>query len=71
MFDNGLTMKQQVDRICQNAYSEIQRIRVIRQFLATEATELIGMSLVLSHLDYSNSLLAGILKKTCKTNFSM
>ena len=58
MFDNGLTMKQQVNRICQTAYFEI-RIS-IRQFLTTEATKTLVMSLVLSHLDYCNSLLAAI-----------
>ena len=37
MSGNGFTMKQQVDRICQTAYSEIQR----NQFLITEATKLL------------------------------
>ena len=39
MFVNGLTMKQQADRICQTAYFEIRRIGSIRQFLTTEATK--------------------------------
>ena len=39
MFYSGLTMKQQVDRICQTAYFEIRRIGSIRQFLSTEATK--------------------------------
>ena len=37
MFDSGLTMKQQAERICQTAYFEIRRIGSIRQFLTTEA----------------------------------
>ena len=49
MFDSGLTMKQQVDRICQTAYFEIRRIGPIRQFLTTEATKILVTSLVLSH----------------------
>ena len=35
MFDSGLTMKQQGDRICQIAYFKIRRIGSIRQFLTT------------------------------------
>ena len=46
MFVNGLTMKQQVDRICQSAYFEIRRIGSIRQFLTTEATETLLSCLV-------------------------
>ena len=63
MFDNGLTMKQQVDRICQTAYFEIRRIGSIRQFLTIEATKILVTSLVLSRLDYCNFLLAGIPQK--------
>ena len=47
MFDSGLTMKQQVDRICQTAYFEIRRIGSARQFLITETTKKF-----LSHLLY-------------------
>ena len=47
MFDSGLTMKQQVDNICQTAYFEIRRIGSIRQFLTTEA---IKKNKILSHL---------------------
>ena len=36
MFDSGLTMKQQVDKICQTAYFEIRKIGSIRQFLTTQ-----------------------------------
>ena len=56
-------MKQQVDGICQTAYSEIRRIGSIRQFLTTEATKILATSLVLSRVDYCNSLLAGIPQK--------
>ena len=36
---------------------------MIHQFLASEATKTLVMSLVLSHLDYCNSLLAAISQK--------
>ena len=61
MFDSVFTMKQQIDRICQTAYFEIRRS--VRQFLTTEATKILVTPLVLSRLDYCNSLLAGIPQK--------
>ena len=48
MFDSRLTMKQQFERIFQTAYFEIRRIRPIRQFSTTEATQILVTSLVLS-----------------------
>ena len=39
MFDNVLTMKQQVDRICQTTGFAIWRIRSIFQFFTTQATK--------------------------------
>ena len=63
MFDSGLTVKQQVDRICQTAYFEIRRIRFNRQFLTTEAKKIPVTSLVLTRSDYCNSLVAGIPQK--------
>ena len=48
MFDNGLTMKQQADRICQTACFEMRRIGSIFQFLTTEATKTLVVSLALS-----------------------
>ena len=48
MFDNGLTMKQQVDRICQTECFEMRRIGSISQFLTTEATKTLVVYLALS-----------------------
>ena len=63
MFDSGLTMKQQVDRICLTAYFEIRRIGSICQFVTTEATKILLTSLALSRFDYCYYLLAGIPQK--------
>ena len=63
IFDNGLTMKLQIDRICQTACFEIRRIGSVRQFLTTEATKIFVTSLVLSRLHHCNSLSAGIPQK--------
>ena len=59
-FDDKLSMKQQVSKICQSAYLELHRISSIRLVLTVDATKTLVTSLVLSHLDYCNSLLAGI-----------
>ena len=62
MFDCGLIMKQQVDRICQTAYFELRRIGSIVSFLLLRPQKFFT-SLVLSRLDYCNSLMAGIPQK--------
>ena len=58
--DDKLSMKQKVSKICQSAYLELHRISSIRHVLTVDATKTLVMSLVLSRLDYYNSLLSGI-----------
>ena len=53
-------MKQKVSKICQSAYLELRRISSIRHVLTADATKTLVTSLVLSRLDYRNSLLSGI-----------
>ena len=60
IFDDKLSIKQQVSKICQSAYLELSRISSIRHVLTVDATETLVTSLVLSRLDYCNSLLSGI-----------
>ncbi|WP_419607217.1 reverse transcriptase domain-containing protein, partial [Thiolapillus sp.] len=60
IFDDKLSMKQQVSKICQSAYLELRRISSIRHVLTVDATKTLVTSLVLSRLDYCNSLLSGI-----------
>ena len=60
MFDKTMSMKVQVGRGCQSfLYFELKRIGSIGQYLSTDATKTLVTSLVLSRLDYCNSLLAG------------
>ena len=54
-----LSIKQQVSKISQSAYLELRRISSIRHVLTVGATKTLVTSLVLSRLDYSNSLLSG------------
>ena len=50
MFDNELSLKSQVSKLCQVAFFNIRRIRSIRDCLTQHATE----------LDYGNGLLYGV-----------
>lgn len=60
IFDDTLSMTEQVRTLCQSAYGEIRRISSIRKYLSTDATKTLVTSLVLSRVDYCNSLLAGL-----------
>ena len=60
IFDDKLSMKQQVNKICQSAYLELRRISSIRYVLTVDATKTLVTSLVLSRLDHCISLLSGI-----------
>ena len=55
--DEHLDMKTQVKHLIQSANYELRRINSIRRFLTTEATATLVCALVLSRLDYCNSLL--------------
>ena len=67
IFDNELSMEEQVNKVCQCAYFELRKISSIRKYLTTDATKTLVTSLVLSRLDFCNSLLAGLAQKhLCK-----
>ena len=67
MFDNELSLKSQVSKLCQVAFFYILRIRSIRDCLTQHATELLIHSLVISRLDYGNGLLYGVSDKLLDT----
>ena len=56
IFHSQLALKEQVNKLCQLAYTEIRRIGSIRQYISFEASKTLVSSLVLSRL---NALLAG------------
>ena len=60
IFDDKLSKKQQVSEICQSTSMELRRISPVRHVLTVDATKTLVTSLVLSCLDYCNSLLSGI-----------
>ena len=60
MFDSAFNMKSQGSKFCQAAYYHLLRIHAIRDCLTQHATELLVHALVISRLDYGNSLLYGL-----------
>ena len=58
--DERLNFKEHVKRKCRTAMLNYLRIKSIRKYLTKEATEILVLSLVVSHLDYCNVILYGI-----------
>ena len=53
-------MKQHICFICKIAFLELRRVTTFRYYLTDDATKTLVVSLVLSRIDYCNSLLAGL-----------
>ena len=58
--DNSLSMQSFVSSTTQSCYFHLYRISSIRKFLTVEATTKLVVCLILSRLDYCNSLLFGL-----------
>jgi len=58
--DKDLSMKQRISFIHKTAFFELRRISTLRQYLTVDAIKTLVVSLVLSRIDYCNSLLAGL-----------
>ena len=59
--DSNLTFKDRIVKKCRTSMINIQQIKLIRPFLNSEACTTFMLGLVISHLDYCNSILAGLL----------
>ncbi|KAJ8407757.1 hypothetical protein AAFF_G00268010 [Aldrovandia affinis] len=59
--DNQLCFSSHIAAITRTCRFSLHNIRRIRPFLTQEATQLLVQALVISRLDYCNSLLAGLL----------
>ena len=59
-FDSRLTMETHVNHLISSLYLEIRRISKVRPIISSKISALLVNSLVLSKLDYCNSLLCGI-----------
>ena len=62
LLDWKLNLKEKITSNCQTAMLNIQCIKNIRHFLTQEATEILVLGRVMSHLDYCNSILVGLLE---------
>ena len=58
--DSNLNFKHHIVIKCRSAMLNLQRIKLVRQFLTEEATETLLLATVMSHLDYCNSVLADL-----------
>ena len=59
-FDETLSMDAHIKYLCHILFCQLRRIGKICSFLSTDAANQLAVSLILSRLDYCNSLLAGI-----------
>ena len=57
--DETLTFKEHVKRKCRTAMLNVFRVKSIRKSLTKAATDILVLSLVVSHLDYCNLILYG------------
>lgn len=60
ILDSGLTMADHIHSVTRSCYLQLHKISRIRPFLTEDAAATLIRSLVLSKLDYSNSLLYGL-----------
>jgi len=62
MFDSTMNMSCFVSTLCKSLNHQLHKIGCIRQYLTTDVTKQLITSLVLSKIDYCNSLFAGLPK---------
>ena len=60
LLDQKLNLKKHITSKCQTAMLSIQCIKNIRHLLTQEATEILVLGTVMSHLEYCNSILVGL-----------
>ena len=63
VFDNTMSMKDQVNNVCKNTYFHLRNINKIRKVLDDNSAASLIHSLVTSRLDNGNALLSGINEK--------
>ncbi len=66
IFDDQLTFKEHMAKTARSCRFALHNIRKIRPFLTEHAAQLLVQALVISRLDYCNTLLAGLPSNTIK-----
>ncbi len=64
LFDQHVIMDKQVHAVCTSAYYHVRNISRIRRYLTKPATQILVYSLVTTRLNYCNSLLYGVPRRT-------
>jgi hypothetical protein len=59
-FDNNLNMSHHINKTCQSVVYHLHNIRRIRKFLSYEDRKSVVQALIMSRIDYCNSLLFGV-----------
>ena len=62
IFNKGMTMENQVNKMCRNVYLNLRNISKVRKSMDKEVTKTVVNALVTPHLDSGNGLLDGISK---------
>ena len=58
--DTSLTFHEKINKVCKTCFYFLYNIRKIRKYLSKDATAILVYALVISRLDYCNSLLYGL-----------
>ena len=66
MLDSSLNMQRQISKITKSCYYQLRRISRVRKYLTMQAAKSLVNALVLSKLDYCNSLLVNLPKYLIK-----
>jgi hypothetical protein len=66
MLSSDMSMDRQISAVTKAANFNLYRLGKIRSHLTTEATKILAHALVISRIDYANSLLAGLPKSKIK-----
>ena len=61
--DQKFSMEKHVNQLCKSCYFQLRNIRYIRSSVTTDAAKIVVHALVMSKLDYCNSILFGVSNK--------
>ena len=58
--DQTLSMRQHIDSVCRASFQELRWVATIRPYLSQSATARLVAAMIISRLDYCNSVFAGL-----------